>query len=229
MSNDPHFLHAVAKSLERPDIPASLTMPCGRRYQLSVVRNEGQDELVSQLLPRRADENWGVAEWISYAMLYPGFVVSIRRDGDNQPSGFLAFDTRVFIFHGGQHEGLKISITVEPQVVYVSPDARAQGLGNAFVALLSGQLKQTLALVEDAVRTSLKASPVSNVAVTLEAECVSEGGARFVRNAFAACQTVLDQFSSYRQADTRWCSAIEDAIDYSDWADDELVVSVPGL
>lgn len=223
MSTDPHFLHAVAKSLEYPDVPARLELTDGRAFHFSVVRSEGLDELLSQLLPRLDGEDWGICEWAAHAMLYPGFAISVRREDEDGSSGFLVFDTRVHIF--GDQRSLTISVTVEPQVVYVSPDARGQGFGTAFVALLSAQIQHTLGLIETAMQTSLKGSPAIGVSLALEAECVSEEGVRFVRRAMRACQDGLQDFLSCRPGDSRWCAAITDAIDYSDWADDdELVV-----
>ncbi|TLX16826.1 hypothetical protein [Rhizobium sp. MHM7A] len=227
MSTDPQFLHAIARTLESPDVPARLELADGRAFNFSVVRSDGQEELRSQLLPRLNGEKWGVYEWISDAMLYPGFVVSIEREGEDRSSGFLAFDTRVFIFNVGQQESLRISVTVEPKVVYVSPDARGQGFSSAFVALLCGQMQHTLGLIETAMQTSLKGSRVKDITLALEAECVSEEGARFVRNAFRACQVGLQDFRSQRPADRCWGADITDAVDYSDWADEDELVAVP--
>jgi GNAT superfamily N-acetyltransferase len=225
MSTDPHFLHNIAKSLEHPAVPPRLQLLDGRAFNFTVVRPEGQDELMSQLLPRLEGENWGIAEWASYAMLYPGFVVSIQRDGEDRSSGFLAFDTRVCIF--GDQRSLKVSVTVEPQVVYVSPDSRGHGLGTAFVALLSSEIQHTLGLIERAMRTSLKEVPAIEVSLALEAECVSEEGARFVRMALIGCQEALGEFRCSRPGDNRWCADIDDRVDYADWADDEQLAAIP--
>jgi GNAT superfamily N-acetyltransferase len=182
---------------------------------------------MSQLLPRLEGENWAIEEWASYAMLYPGFVVSINQEGEGRSSGFLAFDTRVYIF--GDQQSLNISVTVEPQVVYVSPDARGKGFGTAFAALLSGEIQHTLGLIETAMQTSLKGVPAIEVSLALEAECVSEEGARFVRNALDSCHEALREFRSRRPGDSRWCADIDDRVDYSDWAEDEELAAVPCL
>jgi GNAT superfamily N-acetyltransferase len=229
MPTDPHLLHAIAKSLEAPDIPSRLALPDGRAFTFSIVRSDGQEELYSELAPRLGDEEWGVYEWISDSVFYPGFVVSIEREGEDRSSGFLAFDTRVFIFGTGHHDSLKISVTVEPQVVYVSPDARGQGFGRAFIDLLSGQMQHTLGLIETAMQTSLNGSCVKDISVALEAECVSDEGARFLRNALHACQVGLKDFRSHRPDDIRWCAEIDDAVDYSDWANEEEFGAVPCL
>jgi hypothetical protein len=120
-------------------------------------------------------------------------------------------------------------VTLEPQVVYVSPDARTQGLGSAFTALLSGQIQHTLRLIEIAMQTSLKGSPSIDVSLSLEAECVSEEGARFVRKALRDCKDALRTFRSCRPGDNRWCADIDDRVDYSDWAEDEELEAVPCL
>lgn len=227
MSIDPQSLHRIAKSLEYPEVPARLQLADGRAFNFSVIRPEGQDELMTQLLPRLDGENWAIEEWVSYAMLYPGFVVSISQEGEERSSGFLAFDTRVYIFE--RQTGLTISVTVEPQVVYVSPDARGRGFGRAFASLLSGEIKHTLGLIEEAMQTSLKEALVEDVSLALVAECVSEEGARFVRRTLNECRSALIEFRSSHPGDKRWCEDVEDRVDYSDWAEDVELGAVPCL
>ncbi len=227
MSIDPQSLHSISKSLEYPDIPARLQLVDGRVFSFSIVRSEEQEELMSQLSPRREGESWAIEEWASWAMLYPGFVVSIRREGEERSSGFLAFDTRVYTFE--REKGLTISVTIEPQVVYISPDARGQGFGRAFVSLLASEIKHTLTLIEDAMQNRLKGARVEDVSLALVAECVSEEGARFVRRALVECRSALSEFRSARPGDKRWCEDVEDRVDYSDWSEDEELGAVPCL
>lgn len=227
MSIDPQSLNRIAKSLEFPEVPARLQSTDGSAFNFSVIRSEGQDELMTQLLPRLDGENWAIEEWTSYAMLYPGFVVSISRDGEDRSSGFMAFDTRVYIFE--RQRGLTISVTVEPQVVYVSPDARGLGFGRAFASLLASEIKHTLGLIEDAMQTSLKETRVEDVSLALVAECVSEEGARFVRRALIECRSALSDFRASRPGDKRWCEDVEDRVDYSDWSEEEELGAVPCL
>lgn len=218
MTYDPTYLRDLGRTLERPYIPDELSItPGNRRFLFSVVTSAQSDDLIAQLKARMAEEKWGLQNWVDEAVLYPGFVVSISRAGDADPSGFLAFDTRVYIHPWGGTGEVRVSVTLEPKTVYVSPDVRGQGFGDAFAALLAGELRHTLSSVSEACRTSLSKVRVGNVDVSMEAECVSEQGARFVRNALAACQKVVSEFSI---ASNLPDCELENHIDFGDWEED---------
>lgn len=220
MTYDHDYLVRIRDLLEQPAIPASIRGKNGSDFHLSLVtRDDPYEDLASDFEEQDPDCRWGIREWISEAAMYPGFVVSVRSPDDDRAAGFVAFDTRVFIF-GATAAGVShhISIKLEPKSVYVAPSRRSQGFGDALAELLARQVPALLGRLASASEAGLK-DMRPKISFSIEAECVSEEGARFVKKVVEACRQELAGFGPVG----RWAASdgLDDYVDYGDWGEEE--------
>lgn len=221
---DPQWLLKFRNMLEQPAIPASIRGKDGNDFLLTLItRDDPHEALANEFEEQDPDCRWGIREWIAEAAMYPGFVVSVRSPDDDRAAGFVAFDTRVFIF-GAAAAGVShhISIKLEPKSVYVAPGCRGQGFGDALAELLARQVPAVLGRLVSASEAGLK-DMQPKISFSIEAECVSEEGARFVKKVVEACRQELAGFGPVG----RWAApdSLDDYVDYGDWDEEEELES----
>lgn len=227
MTYDHDYLIRIRNMLEQPAVPESIRGKNGSDFLLSLVtRDDPFEDLAIEFEEQDPDCRWGIREWIAEAALYPGFVVAVRSSDDDRAAGFVAFDTRVFIFAtdaaGISHH---ISIKLEPKSVYVAPGRRGHGFGDALAELLARQVPAVLGGLASASEAGLK-DMRPKISFSIEAECVSEEGARFVKKVVEACRQELAGFGPVG----RWAApdSLDDYVDYGDWdEEDELEAASP--
>jgi GNAT superfamily N-acetyltransferase len=215
MSYSYDHLRAVRRVLEQPDIPDAYVDPNGTRFSFAIVTRDSCEDLILALEAQDDEGLWAVREWISEAVFYPGFVVSVCAS-DGVPAGFLSFDTRVFVNEGFFEAGTSsISVTLEPMSVFVAPALRGEGFGDSFVHVLAHQVPAILGMLAEASVGDLRELRLKSIDFVIKAECVSDEGSRFVRKALAACETAL----SSREPVGAWCAPgeIDDQIDDEEW------------
>ena len=228
MSYSHEYVRKIQRQLELPEIPERITLARRGDFLFTIINEDNSEALIATLERRDPQSDWGFREWIEEAMLYPGFAVSVRREGDAEDSGFLVFDTRVFI-HGWQNapDTSRVSICLEPKAVYVAPDARGHGFGSAFVELLAGQLQHTLAAVAATSSDQFRHLGMNEIRLAIEGDCVSEEGFRFMGHALDRCKTAHADFAETYKG--RWPVAVgvEDCIDYDEWGNDHDPQATP--
>lgn len=220
---DPQWLLKFRNMLEEPTIPESIRGKDGNDFLLSLVtRDDPFEDLATEFEEQDPDCRWGIREWIAEAALYPGFVVSVM-SSDDRAAGFVAFDTRVFIFGTDTVDSSHhISIKLEPKSVYVAPGCRGQGFGDALAELLARQVPAVLGRLVSASEAGLK-DMQPKISFSIEAECVSEEGARFVKKVVEAGRQELAGFGPVG----RWAApdSLDDYVDYGDWDEEEELES----
>lgn len=227
MTYDHDYLIRIRNMLEQPAIPESIRGKDGNDFLLTLItRDDPYEDLATEFEEQDPDCRWGIREWIAEAAIYPGFVVSVRSSGDDPAAGFVAFDTRVFIFGSDTVDSSHhISIKLEPKSVYVAPGCRGQGFGDALAELLARQVPAVLGRLASASEAGLK-DMRPRISFSIEAECVSEEGARFVKKVVEASRQELAGFGPVG----RWAApdGLDDYVDFGDWGEeDELEAAFP--
>jgi GNAT superfamily N-acetyltransferase len=187
------YLREVRRTLEQPFIPERILCKNGSEFLFSVISGDMHyDDLVEQFEAQDPDSEWAIREWIAESLFHPGFVIVARAPGDVRPAGFLTFDTRVFV-NDAETDGhvARVSTTLEPRTVYVSPDFRGRGFGDAFVQVLALQIPCLLECLAEASRGDLQNLLPEQITFSMQALCVSAKGFLFVQKAFAACDAEL--------------------------------------